>query len=152
MTTLIERLRARLVVRGSDIMMGPDRDPLCAEAADEIERLIHDVREWCCEKCNTVYPGPPQLGLLCVICPKCSGNTMPYPTWERRKIQQECAQFRSKNESLEMEIERLNAALKVADQIAHQLMYRDHPELLGAYWKARGDCTVCLPGTSGGNK
>ena len=36
------------------------------------------VKEWACEKCRTVYPGPPQKGFMCVICPDCNGNTMPH--------------------------------------------------------------------------
>jgi hypothetical protein len=44
------------------------------------------------------------------------------------------------------EIERLRAALKVGDAVAHQLLYRDHGALLDAWWQARGGhelCTVC---------
>jgi predicted RNA-binding Zn-ribbon protein involved in translation (DUF1610 family) len=42
----------------------------------ELIELRAEVREWLCTSCNWVYPGPPQDGLKCVICPRCGGNTM----------------------------------------------------------------------------
>lgn len=42
-----------------------------------VEELTGAVREWLCDKCNTVYPGPPQKGFWCVQCPKCGGPTGP---------------------------------------------------------------------------
>lgn len=54
------------------------------EAADAIEELEAavvslraEVREWICTDCMFVYPGPPQAGSACVVCPRCSGPTMP---------------------------------------------------------------------------
>ncbi len=52
----------------------------------EVEQLRAEVREWICESCNTVYPGPPQPGVMCVICPRCGGNTMPRPSAEIRAL------------------------------------------------------------------
>lgn len=43
----------------------------------EIADLRAEVYEWLCDKCRTVYPGPPQKGFACVQCPKCGGNTGP---------------------------------------------------------------------------
>lgn len=43
------------------------------------------VKEWACEKCRTVYPGPPQKGFMCVICPACKGNTMPHELLNHRE-------------------------------------------------------------------
>ena len=43
------------------------------------------VKEWACEKCRTVYPGPPQKGTMCVICPSCKGNTMPHELLKHRE-------------------------------------------------------------------
>lgn len=43
----------------------------------ELAELRRDVREWICCDCNTVYPGPPQEGVACVMCPQCSGRTAP---------------------------------------------------------------------------
>lgn len=43
----------------------------------ELDELAALVREWLCENCNTVYPGPPQPGFRCVICPRCGGATGP---------------------------------------------------------------------------
>lgn len=44
------------------------------------------VKEWLCEQCNTVYPGPPQKGCACVQCPKCLGRTGPRTLMENRKL------------------------------------------------------------------
>lgn len=49
-------------------------EQLEAENAD----LRRDVREWLCESCNIVYPGPPAKGTACVVCPNCGGATGPY--------------------------------------------------------------------------
>lgn len=43
----------------------------------ELVKLRHDVAEWMCRECRYVYPGPPQPGVKCVICPRCNGDTMP---------------------------------------------------------------------------
>lgn len=43
------------------------------------------VKEWACEKCRTVYPGPPQKGFMCVICPSCNSNTMPHELLKHRE-------------------------------------------------------------------
>jgi hypothetical protein len=49
------------------------REPVLEE---EVRELRAEVREWVCDGCNVVYPGPPQGGFLCVRCPRCGGNTM----------------------------------------------------------------------------
>ena len=46
------------------------------ELETQIEELRQHVREWLCVDCNTVYPGPPQKGVMCVVCPKCGGSTV----------------------------------------------------------------------------
>ena len=47
----------------------------CEKAERERDEVLALVREWLCEKCNTVFPGPPQPGASCLICPKCGGTT-----------------------------------------------------------------------------
>ena len=59
------------------------------ELEAERDALIADVREWACEKCNFVYPGPPQPGVRCVVCPRCGGSTMPHTTLRRRRAEAE---------------------------------------------------------------
>lgn len=44
--------------------------------------------EWLCQDCNTVYPGPPQKGFMCVICPSCGGNTAPRTTVEITRLKE----------------------------------------------------------------
>ena len=61
--------------------------PLVDVAAHDA--LTAEVREWMCEACNTVYPGPPQQGFSCVVCPKCGGSTAPRTTIARRKAEAE---------------------------------------------------------------
>jgi len=48
-----------------------------AELRRDLEEMRKEVREWACDDCNTIYPGPPAEGLSCVICPKCKGRTAP---------------------------------------------------------------------------
>lgn len=61
----------------------PRIEALEAENTD----LLRQVREWLCEACNTVYPGPPQEGVKCVVCPSCGGFTAPSLAVERRRLQ-----------------------------------------------------------------
>ena len=55
------------------------------EAEAQATELRFEVREWLCVKCNTVFPGPPQESVMCVVCPLCEGTTAPRTTIERRK-------------------------------------------------------------------
>jgi len=49
----------------------------CAEGWERYYRkLLSEVKEWECMRCKTVYPGPPQKGFMCLICPKCGGETV----------------------------------------------------------------------------
>ena len=82
--TLVQRLRDCVAVTFSAGLHGVEAD--CREAADEIEQLRAAVEEWLCEKCNTVYPGPPQPGFACIQCPKCKGTTAPRQTIELRQM------------------------------------------------------------------
>lgn len=62
-----------------------ERDRLAAELAEA--RAC--VEAWLCESCSTVFPGPPQPGLRCVICPKCGRDTGPLCGVRRRRAEQE---------------------------------------------------------------
>lgn len=84
---LLDRLRGRAFLPG--VHYATQAGAWMAEAANEIERLRADVQEWLCDKCNTVYPGPPQPGFACVQCPKCKGATAPRQTIERRRAERE---------------------------------------------------------------
>jgi hypothetical protein len=55
------------------------------------EYMAHDVCEWLCTSCNTCYPGPPQEGVKCVICPKCGGDTMSRARAERVQLKEHLA-------------------------------------------------------------
>ena len=61
----------------------------------DLDTLRAEVREWLCNKCNRVYPGPPQAGFACVQCPKCSGQTGPRVTMELRAATGELAAARA---------------------------------------------------------
>lgn len=52
----------------------------------ERDKLVREVKEWMCEACNFVYPGPPQEGLACVLCPRCGGHTSPRERVEHRHL------------------------------------------------------------------
>lgn len=60
----------------------------------ELRELRAQVREWLCESCNTVYPGPPKPGVAGVICPNCGSLTGPRSSAELRRIQAENADLR----------------------------------------------------------
>lgn len=57
-------------------------------ALNERDELAAEVREWLCTTCRIVYPGPPQPGLSCAICPKCGGSTGPRVSMELREARQ----------------------------------------------------------------
>jgi hypothetical protein len=86
-----------------------DADKMIERIAD----LRAEVREWLCMSCNTVYPGPPQAGFACVMCPKCKGTTGPRGFVERRV--------------LERKIEDLRAQLARQSQPVHQVKSMIHP-------------------------
>lgn len=66
----------------------------------ETAQLRHDVSEWVCERCRQVYPGPPQEGLKCVLCPQCDGSTMPMPVHERNEARRELSALKEKYDKL----------------------------------------------------
>lgn len=68
----------------SDFTAAPEVPDVGLEG--DLAMLRAEVREWLCDSCNTVYPGPPASGCLCVICPKCNGNTGPRLSVENRKL------------------------------------------------------------------
>jgi len=91
----------------------------CGEVASKqarIDELLHDVKEWLCEDCNTVYPGPPALGFDCLVCPKCNGMTGIRLRIEHRRIERlldECrSHISAENFGL---LQRIDAALGRAD-------------------------------------
>ena len=64
-------------------------------AEAERDALVAEVREWLCEKCHTVFPGPPQPKCSCVICTTCGGPTKPRAVAERdalRSAMEWCAE------------------------------------------------------------
>ena len=64
---------------------------LLSDAFHAIRQLRNEVKEWLCADCNFVYPGPPQTGFGCVICPRCQGRTAPRQTVEIRKLEDRIA-------------------------------------------------------------
>lgn len=74
-----------------------DRDTVLA-MLNEVEHLRREVREWMCDGCNTVYPGPPQPGIWCVQCPRCGGDTAPRGVIERRRLEREIERLRRERE------------------------------------------------------
>lgn len=68
--------------------------------AERLAELRREVREWMCDGCNTVYPGPPQPGIWCVQCPQCGGDTAPRGVIERRRLEREVERLRREREVL----------------------------------------------------
>ena len=89
--------------------------------------LRREVREWLCEGCRTIYPGPPRKGFSCIICPKCGGLTGPRMTAEMR--------------ALEVDNARLREALREA--VAVQGIDAQHVPECGSFYGGRPcDCWV----------
>ena len=77
-------------IRERDLAIAHDRQPYpTAEAYEKVCAALAAakalVKDWACEKCRTVYPGPPQKSFMCVICPSCNGNTMPHELLKHRE-------------------------------------------------------------------
>lgn len=81
------------------------------EQKDKIAELTAKVREWLCDECNTVYPGPPLSGLACVICTKCHGDTAPRQSMELRRARQRIAELEAKERGY-------LGAIEIADKVA----------------------------------
>lgn len=89
-------------------------DPITVLAMlDEIERLRGDVREWMCDHCNVVYPGPPADGVRCVVCSRCGGDTAPRTVVERRRLQRELDRSSAENARLISDIQSITAPVEV---------------------------------------
>jgi hypothetical protein len=79
-----------------------------SQAQKERDELRAEVKEWLCVQCNTVYPGPPQPGFRCVICPKCEGDTGP-------KVSM---QLRAERQARKEAEEKLASEIEVREQLA----------------------------------
>lgn len=93
-----------------------------AELQRQLAEVVAEVREWACEKCNYVYPGPPQKGFMCVICPRCEGTTVPHETLKRRQAERQLAEAQT------LCIERGDALIKANNDVfllREQLAERD---------------------------
>lgn len=86
------------------------------DCRSKLAELIALVKEWGCDDCNTVYPGPPQKGFNCVVCPKCGGNTTPLPGIKLRRIERELAAERELTNAITAEVDYLHNKLR--DRIA----------------------------------
>jgi hypothetical protein len=67
-----------------------------AKLEAENAELLKEVREWICDTCATVYPGPPQKGTSCVVCQNCKGSTGPRLRMEKRKLEADAATVRER--------------------------------------------------------
>jgi hypothetical protein len=66
-------------------------------------------------KCETVYPGPPQAGCMCLVCPACGGNTV------KRDSRAEVFLLRERHAELLALAEKLNKHVRLLnDSIAQQ--------------------------------
>ena len=103
------------------------------------------VKEWACEKCRTVYPGPPQKGTMCVICPSCKGNTMPHELLKHREelaaAKAEANQLKNKLEFNEKGYNAISAQKYAAEAEADAL--REDAERYFYLRNVDGDIAVC---------
>lgn len=92
----------------------------------EIAELKALVKEWLCLKCNTVYPGPPQKGFGCVLCPKCGGDCGP-KTWVE----------------LQAERERAKALVEALEDNIKVFGCQNGSETYEGQWQVCGHCSIC---------
>ena len=78
---------------------------------ETIDKAKAEVREWICESCNTVYPGPPQDGFSCVVCPKCGGRTDTRAGAEIRKLKAEAPHAKEIAEGVGYRLQQAELAL-----------------------------------------
>ena len=88
-----------------------------SELKAEVARLTSEVREWLCDSCNTIYPGPPQKGVWCVVCPKCGGDTAPTKTIELRKARTRIAELEAENNNLIVKVQFAESVIRDEKQI-----------------------------------
>lgn len=86
-----DRGRAELTLMKSKGIIGSTAYPVMEELIAAVERtyeqvveLRSEVREWLCEKCRVVYPGPPGPGLVGTLCLQCGGPCAPKTAMELR--------------------------------------------------------------------
>ena len=129
---LLERLHAarktperRLRMSNDDMTPEQDADGYGYMRSLEAERdeLRALVRNWRCKECNKVYPGPPQPGFACVICPQCGGETRGEADMVN-VTRAEAAE--AERDELRAEVERLTVAEanEDADRLAEALIAR----------------------------
>jgi len=73
-----------------------DLEPVLRElgtARERIAELSAEVKEWLCVTCKIVYPGPPKLGSLDLLCPKCGSFTAPKASAELRLARERIAEL-----------------------------------------------------------
>jgi len=107
----------------------------------EREALSHLVKEWGCDTCKIAYPGPPQKGTACVMCPNCGGKTMPL---EKLLHRNELAAAQVRAAELEAERDKLTLVLaertverdalrKERDEALAQVSWRTPREAMQGY-------------------
>lgn len=101
-----------------------------AMARENVE-LRAEVKEWACDSCNTVYPGPPQAGFACVQCPKCHGNTMPKGWLALRRADNRAEQAESSLATLTAQLRQAQKAIRDADALIRAAYGED------AAWRAQ---------------
>lgn len=91
----------------------------------ELTALRAEVREWLCEGCRTVYPGPPAPGFLCVICPTCKGLTGPRGLMERRALERQVADLRAQlaRQTQQQPVAWLEAEPSARGRPAHEVIF-----------------------------
>jgi len=90
--------------------------------------LLNEVHEWLCDTCATVFPGPPQKGFHCVICPKCNGTTGPRVTMEKRKAEAALAAANDVALSMQAEIDGMRKRAEKAEAELKAIAERQAPD------------------------
>lgn len=70
-----------------EVVVASDHDAHEQAWQAQVDELKAEVREWLCDQCKIVYPGPPVEGFGCVRCPKCGGCCGPRLSIENRALQ-----------------------------------------------------------------
>lgn len=124
------------------------------EAEAENIALRKDVREWCCDGCNWVFPGFPDGDggpLMRYLCKRCGGMLMPHHSVELKRSEANTRDALRRKEAAEARVRELEGALRKAwdfmpasrcgDCIARQI----EPKLAKKYCDFHSVALSCSP-------
>ena len=111
-------------------LLNPEQRENALAAIDRLEKRVAELKaevsEWLCQGCRTVYPGPPQAGTGCVVCPRCGGDTQPRLSADRDLLAQQLAtseqQVTFHQADAHVARQQLATAREAMESVAHEIV------------------------------